>query len=276
MNATSLSETEERAAAPAARACPLCAARDAEPLPRYSRDGWQIGRCRGCGFVYLTNPPASEALEEEYAWESSFAEEAGRRLKAAPALYGLDYATRLRTRLFRRDEMAKYRRWFGDGGAVLDIGCGDGSRLAAPFTPCGIEISRRLAAEADARMRALGGYCLQGATLEVIGRFPEAHFDGIVMRSYLEHEPQALPVLEGAHRVLKPGGAIYVKVPNFGSVNRRLIGRNWCGFRHPDHVNYFTLDSLREIARRAGLRLSLVNPLNLPFDDNIHALLRPI
>lgn len=260
---------------PVRRPCPLCGAAGATPLPRYGRDGWEIGRCPGCGFVHLTNPPGHAALSEEFAWEKGLASEEARRKQAAPLLYGLDYATRFRTGLLAAPDMRKYLRWFGPGGKLLDVGCATGGRITQPFVPFGIEISKALAEAADADMRARGGYCLHGPGAEAIWRFPAAHFDGIVMRSYLEHEEAPLRALEGARRALKPAGRVYVKVPNWGSVNRMVTGRHWCGVRLPDHVNYFTLRHLRAMAERAGFRLRLLNRLNLPLDDNIHALLAP-
>ncbi len=82
-------------------------------------------------------------------------------------------------------------------------------------------------------------------------------FNGVIMHSYLEHEVEVMAVLNGAFRALRPGGKVYVRVPNFGSLNRRLIGAKWCGFRYPDHVNYFTLASLRQVASRAGSKRNL-------------------
>ncbi|MGF1554513.1 MAG: class I SAM-dependent methyltransferase [Paracoccaceae bacterium] len=259
------------------RPCPACAA----PATRasdtgYGRAKWRVVACGGCGFVYLANPPGDEALEaDDFAWETTSAAEEGARKQRAPALYRLDYATRWRTALTRPDEMARFRRWFGEGGAVLDVGCADGTRVQPPFTPYGIEVSRALAAKADRRMRAMGGYCLQGTGAEAIGRFEPASFDGVVMRSYLEHELEPARALAAAHRALKSSGRVYVKVPNYGSINRRVVGRQWCGFRHPDHVNYFTPASLRAMAAAAGFDLRIVNWANLVLDDNIHALLAP-
>ena len=68
-------------------------------------------------------------------------------------------------------------------------------------------------------------------------------------------------------------GAAFVRVPNFGSVNRIVMGRKWRGFRYPDHVNYFALGSLRRMASECGMRCKLLNPVTLPFDDNIKAVL---
>lgn len=256
------------------RPCPLCGGTRAADLPRYAREGWRIVACGGCGFVHLANPPGHAALSEDFAWEKGLDAEMLRRKKVAPVMYGVDYATRFRTGLFQRTDMQKYVGWFGAGGNVLDIGCASGGRITAPFTPYGIEISKALAEQADAEMRARGGICVHGPGAEAIWAFEPALFDGIVMRSYLEHEEQPLRVLEGAHRALKPTGAIYVKVPNWGSLNRRVTGGKWCGVRLPDHVNYFTPDSLRAMAGKAGFSVEIKNPFNIMFDDNIHALLR--
>lgn len=255
------------------RLCPLCGGGARRALPAYSRAPWQVAECPACGFVYLANPPGHAALAEEFAWEETSVSERQRRKHAAPWLYGLDEATRKLRTAFRKDEMRAYLRWFGEGAKVLDIGCGAGGRVRPPLVPFGIEISTRLAQEADARMREHGGACVQAPGAEGIWAFPEGHFDGILMRSYLEHEEAPRRVLEGAHRALKPAGKIYVKVPNYGSVNRRVIGANWCGFRHPDHVNYFTRATLTRLAEVAGFGARLLNTLNLAFDDNIHTLL---
>ena len=72
---------------------------------------------------------------------------------------------------------------------------------------------------------------------------------------------------------MKPGGKAYVRVPNYGSLNRKLFGGKWCGFRWPDHVNYFTYPALRRIAGEIGLDTRRVNLLPLLFDDNVQALL---
>ena len=122
-------------------------------------------------------------------------------------------------------------------------------------------------------MRELGGECLHAAGAEGIWRWPEGKFAGVILHSYLEHEVDVRGVLAGIWRALRPGGKVYVRVPNFGSLNRRVIGASWCGFRHPDHVNYFTRATLGRFAREAGFAMRLLNRWNLWLDDNIQVLL---
>ena len=254
------------------RNCPICDEAGSTPVAAYSRAPWSVVECGGCGHVYLKNPPGYGALEQEFAWEKTYATEHERRLDESPVAYRLDVATRFRHTWFRKTMAEKWAAWFGKG-KVLDIGCANSDNGFPGFTPYGIEISKELAEEADQLMRAKGGFCIFGPGAQAIWKFDADMFDGIVMSSYLEHEEHPLNVLQGAARALKKTGAIYMRVPNYGSVNRRVIGRKWCGFRYPDHVNYFTLDDLKNISARAGLRVKLLNPLRLPFDDNINALL---
>ncbi len=222
--------------------------------------------------VFLVNPPEYQALEEDFAWEKTYAA----KKEASRGSTQLSPLARVARHKFRtlRDRSQKFRHWFGDGN-VLDIGCGDGHRIIPPMTPFGIELSKALHAQADTLMRRRGGYCLHGPGAETIWDFDEGQFDGIIMHSYLEHETAVSRVLRGARRALKSTGRMFVRVPNYASLNRRVVGAKWCGFRYPDHVNYFTPRTLADVARRAGFSMSITNRLTLPLDDNINALFSP-
>ena len=238
------------------RDCPACEQpTDAMPLPAYSTDEWRLGSCQSCGFVYLLNPPATSALVDEFAFEKTYAQQRARRRSSSRAA-----AAWIRSRLKPRHTTgsAPVDRLFPTG-KVLDVGCGSGHRLSPPVIPFGIEISRTLFEAANQVMQSRGGYCLHASGLDGFNLFDSEFFDGILMHSYLEHEVDALPVLRNAHRCLKPGGNVFVRVPNYASINRRVFGSKWCGFRHPDHVNYFSPASLAEMARKAGFRMEILN-----------------
>lgn len=145
--------------------------------------------------------------------------------------------------------------------------------MPEPFVPYGIEISRGLYEQAAANMVARGGKAVHGPAAEAIREFPNGFFSGVVLSSVLEHEVQPKTLLAEVARVLEESGTVYVRVPNFGSVNRMVNGRSWCGFRHPDHVNYFTRTSLTRMAADVGLAVRPLYPIRLPFDDNINAVL---
>ncbi|WP_349367652.1 class I SAM-dependent methyltransferase [Salinarimonas sp.] len=259
------------------RPCPICREENAgaSPLP-YGRDGWDVVACRGCGFPHLAVVPETEALVETLAWEAQFAREGARRKTKQPVLHWLDRKTRWRLHLFPRTEGVDLLDRAAPSGPALDLGCGTGSNLArfAPrFTPYGVEISKALAAQADAYARERGGHVVHASALEGIAAFPDGFFAAALLRSYLEHDWQAREVLAALHAKMRPGGLAAVKVPNYGSVNRRVMGRRWCGFRLPDHVNYFDPASLRRLAEDVGFTVRIRWRHALPFDDNLIAIL---
>jgi 2-polyprenyl-3-methyl-5-hydroxy-6-metoxy-1,4-benzoquinol methylase len=67
-------------------------------------------------------------------------------------------------------------------------------------------------------MRARGGRAVHAPTVVGVKEFPNRYFSGILLRSVLEHEKQPKELVEQCSRVLAPGGAIYVRVPNYGSL----------------------------------------------------------
>lgn len=254
------------------RNCPSCQAQAEQPVARYSRDGWTMVRCVQCRQVYLNEAPHYEALSKDLAWTQQFAREAVRRKTKAPIVQWLDQKTRWRLHIRREDEWA-YIAERVKGGNVLDVGCGPVDRIPKQFTPFGIEIEEATAAVADEKMRARGGWAVHAPALDGLRKFDDGFFNGVIMRSYLEHESQPREVLETCFRKLAPGGAVYVKVPNFGTLNRVVRGPEWCGFRYPDHLNLFTIPSMRRLAESVGYRFDLKNRMTQYTNDNLHCFL---
>ncbi|GAB0114354.1 hypothetical protein AcidC75_18780 [Acidisoma sp. C75] len=261
------------------RDCPICLAPGRQGLPtKYRRDAWRIVSCRQCGFAFLPEVPLASAFAEELAWENTHAEEAAFRKKNYPLLDFIDQSTKWRFRIFPRVQPADIVNKFAEAGPVIDLGCGNGGFSAAlkpGLTPYGIEISAGLARSADAVFARKGGRAIQMAAADGIKHFQDAFFSAAILRSYLEHDADARDVLCALRPKMRPGSIVVVKVPNFDSLNRKLMQRRWCGFRYPDHCNYFTKSSLHRLAGSAGFTMTVPWYLGLPTDDNLIAILRP-
>lgn len=260
------------------RDCPLCG-RDntGEPDNPYSYDVWTLKDCPSCGFTYIDKAPDYATLFEDLSWETTTKIEEQRRADLRPMGYKASKLTRLRMRLLPRKQMPLMLEAWAKPGNVIDLGCGDGGamdKLGPGFVPFGVEISTGLAQAAHARFQGRGGACVNAPTLDGLAQFPEGFFSAATLRSYLEHELNPLPVLAEAFRVLAPGGVAIIKVPNYGSLNRQVMGAKWCGFRYPDHLNYFTPRTLKKMGEKAGFSVHFGVTYTLPTSDNMYAVLR--
>ena len=269
-----LNETPPVKVRVAARVCPACdrAADGAPPLAQAPPE-WAMTACRACGFVYLAKGPVYDELVTNLAWERTRELRSADRLQRRPVSHGLSLATRGRLRLLPRKNVCSLILQYAAPGNVLDLGCGGGTQfhiLDSRYVPFGIDVSQSEAEQADAFFATRGGSAVNAPCLEGMAAFPEAFFAAATLRSYLEHESRPRDVLAALHPRMRPGGMLIIKVPNYGSLNRRVMGRHWCGYRFPDHLNYFTPASLHRMVIGTGYRVHRFGLIDhLPTSDNM-------
>lgn len=156
--------------------------------------------------------------------------------------------------------------------SLLDIGCGNGTllsrALARGFTVAGIEISPPLAAEASRR----AGCTVYEQFLTELD-LPEASFDVVTMYDLIEHLQDPQLDLRQVFRVLKPGGVFFALTPNDEALVRRVSRCLYSlSFRlfegplrrlyYPDHLSYFTAESLARLLRGVGFELVSLDSVN--------------
>ncbi|MEO0529270.1 MAG: class I SAM-dependent methyltransferase [Planctomycetota bacterium] len=250
-------------------------------------------RCLETDFVYLENPPAYEAVRDDFPWEVTAQEERARRQQAEPLVSRLSDTVKrakawLRPRRNRMFDLAARAVQAIDRGRTLrlvDIGCGSGylasvccerfAERGRDILPIGIELSPALAEAAEKTFEPWSGEVVAAPAVEALGAIDEGSIDIAFMASFLEHDQQPLELLRTLKPRLAADGCAVIKVPNFDSWNRRLRGKRWCGFRFPDHVNYFTPATLARLAKEAGYRVDRGSWTDRqPLSDNMYAVLR--
>lgn len=81
-------------------------------------------------------------------------------------------------------------------------------------------------------------------------------FDIILMMNLIEHVADPGAVLAQAASLLTENGRIFIKTPNYKSLDERLFHRHsWGGFHCPRHFVLFTKKSFTALAARNGLRV---------------------
>lgn len=256
------------------RNCPVCGnGNENSQTLAYGPTEWPMKKCASCGMVYLIRSPDPEELSENLAWEKSSEIENTRREKELGLARKISKATRWRLHVFPRKSMEGITQMYAKPGGIVDLGCGDGaqlSRLADGYSPYGIEVSKNLALRAEKNLASKNGKITNADALTGLRQLPDGRFTGVMMRSFLEHDIDPKNTLLEARRVLVPGGIVVIKVPNYGCINRIVRGKKWCGFRFPDHVNYFTRGTLRKLLTDCGFAILRDRFLDhLPISDNM-------
>ena len=122
----------------------------------------------------------------------------------------------------------------------------------------GLEICKE--AVADCHARGLVGVRHGAISNETLSSMPMVNV--VVMLDVIEHLPEPKPALEAAVSKLHPGGLLLITTGDFSSLCARLMGRHWRLMTPPQHLWFFTPNSLKKIAE--SLNLDLVH-LDHPF-----------
>ena len=140
-------------------------------------------------------------------------------------------------------------------GRIVEIGCGDGTFMehlaARGFDVTGVEPSRPFRDAARSKGHTVFSTYVGGET-PVLG----APYDAFATRQVLEHVFDILDFLRGIHSLVRPGAPGLIEVPNLDkSVSN---GRFYDFF--PDHVNYFSAQTLRRALDICGFDVLEIRP----------------
>jgi SAM-dependent methyltransferase len=227
-------------AASAIHDCPACGAATAHEF-LYDKNRCRVWKCQGCGIGRTETrefDPAAYYTKDYFdgAHSDGYADYLGAE------------------RVLRREfaDTVAFVRSKVKGGRLLDVGCAYGFFLqeAMPyFDVAGIEVAE----DAVAHCRRNGLHVLNGVAdadnLRQLGMM-----DVIVLLDVIEHVPHPYDTLALCAAHLNPGGMLMMTTGDFASTAARLAGRNWRLMTPPQHLWFFTPDSMKRLANRTGLR----------------------
>jgi len=222
-------------------------------------------QCRECGYGW-TYPPLEEAKIGEY-YPSAYLGDTARMIEEFQA------GRLQKSRSWRKEtEKARLIQKFVSGGRILDVGCADARFLLAlneqRWARTGVEFSEPTVQLVS---RAFPQLCLIPGDI-YSERLAPGSFDVICFWHVLEHLPAPGRVLGRVRELLRPGGLVFISLPNLDSFQARLFRRFWYGFDDvPRHLHHFSPRSLQRILSAADLEF-LQGPLSFSGIVNFHAL----
>ncbi|MHB1311300.1 MAG: class I SAM-dependent methyltransferase [Gemmatimonadaceae bacterium] len=161
-------------------------------------------------------------------------------------------------RRFIRQRVARVRPLLADGRRplVADVG-GGACAFANALGAAGCDVTvfepnpaNERFADTAAGVRFVPAPFDEGAI--ATAGIADGSLDGITMWHSLEHVPDPAATLALARRLLRPGGVLYVCVPNLESMQASAGGTRWCYADIPHHVTHFSIRGLESAMRRAG------------------------
>ena len=236
--------------------CPVCGGLERTVLSTvrdveyYSTDEmYSYCECRGCGVVYLPDPP-KDRLDVIYpdTYYSFSGNEASGFSVAGVLLAVKQYLDkRFLSRIVRRVE--------GERLSALDIGGGTGFILDA-LKACDARVTDTCVVDLNSKAKAIAernGHRFVESTIEDAAL--DRTFDIVIMYNLIEHVADPKAVLAKISSVMNDGGYLILKTPRTEGLDFRMYrNRYWGGYHAPRHFVLFNIENFRTML--AGLDFS--------------------
>jgi len=232
--------------------CNLCSADDWKEIFKtrdhltQSETEFSLLRCDNCG-LYISYPqPSPDEISKFY-----------------PDKY---YCYTEKSLNFPKGYFAnKLKRIFGDRyhyfpspkmpvGSAFEIGCSKGFHLKA-LQQLGWEVSG-----IDMYKDAIGYAKNEHGLNVLLGDFqqtdiPENSYDLVQAMMVMEHLYDIKKALEKISNIVKPGGLFIFNVPNHGSMERKIFGKQWFAYEIPRHLFHYDVNSISKFLEQAGFSI---------------------
>lgn len=217
------------------------------------RHALSLGSCDDCGTVQLVDRMPVEAIRPRFDWLANNEPEGHLddlvdKLMAVPGIGG---ESRVLGASYK--DGSTLERLRGKGIRRVDcVGPGDLPGLPSPY---GLECIQRSLS--------------QPATVEAL-RARYGAIDVLVVRHMVEHAESSARFIASLRGLLAPGGIMVIEFPD----NDRILRGPYHAFVWEEHFSYFTEESFRALAARAGAQCLRLERYRYPLEDALVAVLR--
>jgi 2-polyprenyl-3-methyl-5-hydroxy-6-metoxy-1,4-benzoquinol methylase len=223
--------------------CPVCNSESFSRLTGY--ENAMLAKCSNCRFVFSNRVPEENELSEYYSYY--------------PLHSTVSEITRKRYREILED-FEKFRKT----NNLIDVGCGDGFFLEEAKKK-GWNVHGTEYALHYINICKEKGIHMQGGMLNPSNYEPES-FDVIASFEVIEHINYPAVEIKNFNSILRKGGIVYITTPNFNSISRRLFKDKWNVIGYPEHLSYYTPQSIHYLLKSCGFKKVNVKTTGVSID----------
>lgn len=233
---------------------------------------WGFRECADCGSLFLDPRPTPSAIGKAYSSEAYFTHESGEARNAddngdsiawrlangylnsrfgcdrQPSNAGGRWLVPIVVPIRQQLEFF-YRHLPRRTGTLLDVGCGNGAFMlraaAAGWSVQGIEPD-----PAAAAMAIAAGLSVHQGDMSTF-ECPHA-FDVVTLSHVFEHLHDPVGALTMCGQVLRPGGVLWMAMPNIEGLGHRVYGKAWFPLDPPRHLFLPSMRKLEQMCRDSG------------------------
>lgn len=240
------------------------------------RSVYQFFECRHCSLIQMDPLPPTRAINQIYTF-----------IDVYKRFQNLNPQARLADHLFGKSLLLGYTNWCNQlrfsqvtklvpSGRLLDVGCSEGLFLEK-FDPqkwrlFGLEVNKN-----QARLTRQKIPSVQIFTQPLEKLKTRQRFDVITLWHVLEHLRDPRLVITKARSLQRKDGWLIIEIPNGRSFYFRLFGKYWQPLLLPEHLHFWTEETIRLFLDSCGYRVEKVSYpgiLSMSFSSSLSNLLR--
>ena len=208
--------------------CNICEHKNFRVLLKYQK--FYLSKCEKCNFVFSRKLPSIEMINKCYE--------------------GYDRSVKLSMESLKNiEKLAKKQITKYNIDSVLDVGCGNGEFLNVYkklgkktfFTEYGEELIYKLKQRHE---------FVEGGMKPI----SKKKFDLVILSEVIEHTNDPENLIDAISKLQNKHGLIYITTPNYNSLESKILKSDYGIFTYPEHLSYFTVNTLDFLLQRKGYK----------------------
>ncbi len=239
-------------------ACPCCGQKNIASVLSaedytVSHERFEIWECSDCTIRFTQRVPGLNEIGSYYQSENYISHSD----TSKGLINKLYHKVRNRTLIKKRNMIKKVTGKYA--GSILDVGCGTGAFLNT-MQQFGWQVTG-LEPDENARKKAKELYNLDLESAEKLFSLPGDSYDAITMWHVLEHVHELHSYINKLRELLKPGGKLFIAVPNYISYDAKVYKEFWAAYDVPRHLYHFSPTSMRALLSMHNIEVVLTMPM---------------